>query len=341
MQHVLLISDAETTCGVEEFARQTARHLGPRGGAVPLGGTFGLADDVIINLPIVAWKKRLLAPVTAAARARLAGKAVTLVLHEWADLALARRISYLPLLPLATRIFFSSPEVMAQFDATPVSRVVTKARDIIAIPPNFTVPEWTRSTSLSLELATARADGTFVLAQFGSIYPRKDPLQLLEAGAELMRRGSDMRIVFIGSFVDPAGEAAFNEEVARLGLSGRVEITGYVRSAEELYGLFSEADAFLYPLTEGMTSRRASVQAAALSGRPVIVTAPQRADSLAHHGLLKALVANGIIQFVPRTASAATMADAVLATRGLPPRPLAVSREIDAVWRDVVAALDA
>ena len=343
MNHLILISEATATCGVEEFARQTALHLGDRATTVPLGASLPEADDLVINLPIVAWKKRLLAPITAAAEARLAGNQVTIILHEWADLALARRISYLPLLPSATRIFFSSPEVMAQFDATPLARVVTKRRSVIPIPPNFVVPDWIQSSALSDSLAVDRAAGRFRLGQFGSIYPKKDPLVLLEVAAELVRRGVDPRVAFIGSFVKDMGniEGDFWAEVDRLGLTGRVEVTGYVQSAAELYGIFAEIDAFLYPLSEGLTSRRASVQAAALSGRPVVVSAPARADSLRHHKLLNALIAAGTLQLVPRTADIAVLADAVLATRGLPGRPLAASREIDAVWDDLLAALDA
>ena len=339
MRHLMLISDAESTCGVEEFARQTAARVGAA--TAPLGAPLDGTDDLVINLPIVAWKKRLLAPVAAAFRARMSGKAVTVILHEWADLALARRIAYLPLLPLATRLLFSSPEVRAQFEATPLSRIVTKARRVIPIPPNFAVPDWVATSPLSESLAADRASGRLVLGQFGSIYPRKDPALLLEVAAELVRRGNDPRVVFIGSFVGEAVEEEFWDEVAQLGLAGRVEVTGYVKSAAELYGLFAQIDVFLYPLSEGMTSRRASVQAAALSGRPVIVTAPARPDSLAHHGLLKALVAAGVIQFVPRGADASGLADAVLAARHMPVKPVAVTREIDGVWRDVAAALDA
>jgi glycosyltransferase involved in cell wall biosynthesis len=339
VRHAFLISDATATCGVEEFARQSALRM--KAAAIPLGSALGDVDDVVINLPIVAWKRRLFAPIAAATRARTSGKSVTLVLHEWADLALARRISYLPLLPLASRIFFSSPEVMAQFDATPVSRVVTKDRNVIAIPPNFTVPEWPRSSKLSESMAADRKRGKFVLAQFGSIYPKKDPFQFLGAVAEFVGRGTDVRAMFIGSFVGAEVEADFSREVERLGLKDRVEVTGYIKSAEELYGVFAEVDAFLYPLSEGLTSRRASVQAAALSGKPVIVTAPARADSLSHHSLLKALTASGGIQFVPRGADAGTLTDAVLASRGLPLRPLAAAHEIDAVWQDVIGAFGA
>ena len=339
-RHAVLISDAEETCGVDEFARQTARRLRDAQ-TVVLGAPAGAFDELVVNLPVVAWKRRLVAPIVAAARARLAGKAVTIVLHEWADLALARRISYLPLLPLATRLLFSSPEVMAQFAATPLSRAVTKHRAIVAIPPNLTVPEQPRATPASQALAAARAAGSLVLAQFGSIYLNKDPLLLLQVGAELVRRGIDLRIVFIGSFVGGGVQEAFEAEVARLDLAGRVDVTGYVASADALYGLFAQADMFLYPLSEGLTSRRGSVQAAALSGRPVIVTAPARADSLAHHGLLQALIAAGAIQFVPLGADTATLADAVLATRGLPVRSVAAAREIDALWAGIVRAFDA
>ncbi len=341
MRHTVLISNASATCGVEEFARQIARRLSDGSRAVPLGDALGPADDVVVNLPVVAWKKRLVAPIAAALDARRRGQGVTIVLHEWADLALARRISYLPLLPLATRIFFSSPEVQAQFEATPLSRVVTKDRAVIAIPPNLSVPQQTQETPISRALADKRSAGTFVLAQFGSIYLNKDPLQLLQVGAELVSRGVDIRIVFIGSFVGDGVEAEFMAEVERLKLVGRVEVTGYVHSSEELYGIFAQVDAFLYPLTEGMTSRRSSVQAAALSGRPVIVTAPARADSLAHHRLLQSLIAAGAIQFVPLRATTSAMADAALATRGLPVRQVDAAREIDGVWREVARAFDA
>ena len=339
MRHLFLVSDATATCGVEEFARQTALHMSAP--AVPLGRSAAASDDLVINLPVVAWKRRLLAPVAAVARARLAGQNVTLVLHEWADLALARRVSYLPLLPLATRIFFSSPEVMGQFDATPVSRVVTKQRRVIPIPPNFTVPEWTQDSPLSASLAADRGRGRFVLAQFGSIYPKKDPFLVLETAAELVRRGTNVRMVFIGSFVGADIEGNFWGEVDRLGLKGSVEVTGYIQSAAELYGVLQEVDAFVYPLSEGLTSRRASVQAAALSGRPVVVSAPARADSLAHHRLLQSLIAAGTVQLVPRGAAPSTFADAVLATRGLPVSQLAAKREIDAIWHDVAGAFDA
>jgi len=340
MRHLVLVSEAEATCGVEEFARQMAR----RADAVarPLGSALDGAEDVVLNLPLSAWKKRLVAPVVAAARARLASRQVTIVLHEWADLKLARRLSYLPLLPLATRLLFSSPEIRAQFEATPVSRVVTRARGVMPIPPNFSVPDWTQGSGLTDRLAAERAAGRLVVAQFGSIYLRKDPLAFLAVIAELVARGIDVHAVMIGGFVRDSGdvEGAFNAELVRLGLASRVTVTGYVRGAPELYGLFAQVDAFLYPLGEGLTSRRGSVLAAALSGRPVVVSAPARADAFAHHALFRTLVARGVLQLVPREAGVGALADAVLATRGVSARPLDATREVEAVWADAIAALE-
>ena len=349
-RHLILISDAEKTCGVEEFARQTALHLGDDGATHVLDAdmpnltrALAGAGDVVLNLPVVAWKKKLIAPILASAHARMGKREVTIILHEWADLALARRISYLPLLPLATRILFSAPEVRAQFEATPVSRIVTKNRAVVPIPPNFVLPQQTHATPLAESLAASRTRGQFVLAQFGSIYPKKDPMVLLEVAAELLRRQVDLRVVFIGSFVKDAGsvEADFWAKVTELGLFGRVDVSGYVASAEDLYGVFAEVNAFLYPLSEGLTSRRASVLAAALSGRPVVVSAPALPESLAHHRLFRSLLAEGTIQLVPRQASAAVLADAVLATRRVNSQPIAATEEIDAVWGDLIGVLGA
>ncbi len=159
--------------------------------------------------------------------------------------------------------------------------------------------------------------------------------------AHKLRQGVDLRTVFIGSFIGEAVETEFWSRVDELGLRGRVEVTGYVQSAAELYGIFAEVDAFLYPLAEGLTSRRASVLAAALSGKPVIVSAPQRSDSLAHHRLFRSLLAAGTIRFVPRDARPTDLADAVLATRSVAPARLVAATEVEAIWDDVVAALDA
>ena len=102
-------------------------------------------------------------------------------------------------------------------------------------------------------------------AQFGSIYPRKDPFLVLETAAELVRRGVDLRVVFIGSFVGDTVEADFWAEADRLGLRDRVEVTGYIQSAAVLYGVFAEVDAFALS-----TERRAHVTSRQRPGRGTV-----------------------------------------------------------------------
>ena len=340
-RHLFLVSDAARPCGVEHFARLAAEHMGAEAETRPLGDDWPPGDDVVLNLPMLAWKRRLLSPVLAALRARLAGRDVTLMLHEWADLALARRLSYLPLLPLATRLLFSSPEVRAQYEATPVSAATTARRGVVPIPPNFIVPRWTQPSPTSERLAVERGKGRLVVAQFGSIYPRKDPLAVLDVIAVLAARDVDVHFVFIGAFVDASVEARVTARVAELGLGERVSVTGHVESAAELYGIFAEVEVFLYALSEGLTSRRGSVLASAMSGRPVVVGAPRRPDSLAHHKLFHALLGNGSLHLVPPDSGAAALADAVQAARGVSPVPIDTAQLIDRVWRDVVAAFDA
>ncbi|MEP7240341.1 MAG: glycosyltransferase [Devosia sp.] len=339
--HLVLISKAQQTCGVEAFARLMAAQLGGDATTAVLGEPLPDAADTIINLPVVAWKRKLLAPILAAFGARLRRRDVTIVLHEWADLALARRISYLPLLPLATRVLFSSPEVMAQFAATPMTAVVTRRRAVLPIPPNLALPETALQSPLATSLAAGRAAGQLVLGQFGSIYPKKDPLALLEVAADLARRSIDVRLVFAGGFVGEGVEAEFRRHVERLSLGARVTVTGYIETAAELHGVLQQMDVLVYPLAEGLTSRRGSILAAALSGRPVVVTAPERPDSLDHHRLFQTLLGAGAIQLAPHGATPVQLADAVLAVRGAIPRAVDVEAEIVGLWADVTAMIEA
>src|SRR3979411_517729 len=54
------------------------------------------ARNVICNFPIVAWKRVIFRPLLALVIARLRGRRVILILHEWAGLHWARRGTYPP-----------------------------------------------------------------------------------------------------------------------------------------------------------------------------------------------------------------------------------------------------
>ena len=77
-----------------------------------------------------------------------------------------------------------------------------------------------------------------------------------------------------------------------------------------MFGLFSEIDAFCYPLEEGLTARRSSILACVQSGRPVIVTGPAETDEFDHHPRFKELIDRGAIVLVPRGSDDELYADA-------------------------------
>ena len=103
-------------CGVGQFTRrlaETIEKLSP-GSTTTLtltrdDGTLAgdLARDrhprenIVCNFPIVAWKRVILLPLLALAMARLRGRRVILIQHEWAGLHRLRRITYMPALLLA------------------------------------------------------------------------------------------------------------------------------------------------------------------------------------------------------------------------------------------------
>lgn len=343
---IVAISDAPTTCGVEAFARLSAWAAGEeartavlRRGLSPIAADIGAHDALVLNLPVVAWKSMLAEPILAAARARARGARVTLVLHEWADLNWKRRVSYLPLLPLATGIVFSAPEIERQFRASHAAMLATTTMALAPVPPNLFRPPEIRESALSTRLAAERAKGRFVLGQFGSIYPKKQSTIVLDVAAELIARGEDVFVAFIGSFIkgEEALREAFHRRVADLGLTDRVAISGYVETDAEVFGLFDQIDAFLYAFSEGLTSRRGSVLAAAMSGKPVIVNAPREPGGFDHHPTYRRLLEAGAVRLAPTEADARVLADAVVQARAVPPKPVAVEKS--AVWTDVVEVI--
>ena len=121
-----------------------------------------------------------------------------------------------------------------------------------------------------------------MIGHFGSIYPGKQPNALLEIGAILKQRGLKPLLVYIGSFIRGVDkvEEEFHARAAELGIADDVIVSGFVASDHEVFGLFSEIDAFCYPLDEGLTARRSSILTCVQSGRPLIVTGPAAAGGI-------------------------------------------------------------
>ena len=87
---------------------------------------------------------------------------------------------------------------------------------------------------------------------------------------------------------------------------------GFVASDHEVFGLFSEVDAFCYPLDEGLTARRSSVLTCVQSGKPLIVTGPALAEEFDHHPRFKELIDRGAIVLVARGSDNEAYADRIV-----------------------------
>ncbi len=301
----------------------------------------GDAEAVVCNFPIVAWKRVILTPLAALTIARLRGRRVVLIQHEWGGLHGLRRLTYIPALLLANTIVMFSPLVRRELMNAPVAGWFARKCVLAPLPPNIAAPAVGADSALRGRLAAARVEGRLVVGHFGSIYPGKQPEAVLEIAALLKQRGLRPLVVYIGSFIRALDdvEADFKRRIAELGLDEDVIVTGFVASDAEVFGLFREVDAFCYVLDEGITARRSSILTVVQSARPVVVTDAVAPDEFDHHPRFKALIDNGTIVRVPRGADNERYADAIVAAAGR--TTTATPFDFRGWWGDVARAVRA
>ncbi|HYC25372.1 MAG TPA: glycosyltransferase, partial [Roseiarcus sp.] len=291
------MSRAATPCGVEMFARGAVRCSKPNGLDAttftlegrfseigPLWTALTRSDALIVNLPMVAWKRTFLAPALALFLARMRGVRAIVVLHEWGDLNWRRRFVLAFGLVFAQTILFSSPHVRSQFARGLLGRAPF-ATGLAPIPANIARPPRPIRTALCERLASEKARGKLIIGHFGSIYPKKQSTFVLDVVAELRRMRRDVFVVFVGGFVRDGGdvETKFQARASALSLKDDVLVTGYIHTDAEIYAIFELVDVFVYCFAEGLTSRRGSILACLQSGRPLVVNGPRHPGEFDHH----------------------------------------------------------
>ncbi len=350
---LFLVSPSTTPCGVEMFARRLARtwtDIGLVEESVVIRGdvhdifavwsALDRADAVVMNFPIVAWKRVLLTPLLAFAAALARGKRTILVAHEWGDLDWRRRLVLMVYALFARRIIFSSPMVRAQYFSSGFARMIRRPTSVIPIPPNIERGRHLTASEIAEQIRSRRKD-KIVIGHFGSIYPKKQSDFVLSVAAELKRMGLDVLVVFVGAFIKglDSVEEDFNRQLDLLKLRNDVIVTGYVERPEEIFTLFEEVDCFVYRFAEGLSSRRSSVLACLQTGKPVLVNAPAGVDEFDHHRMFSFALDNDILRLLPISADAKTYATA-LATSAPGGETQAIEM-YDASWRDAAHALEA
>ena len=354
-QALFLGAGPQMQCGVGQFTRllyETIEKLDPgscttltltrsEGSVAGIWRAIGSTRSVVCNFPIVAWKRVIFRPLLALAIARLRRRRVILIQHEWASLHWLRRITYLPALLLANTIVMFSPVVRRELANDPVIGWAAQKCVLAPLPPNIEAPAGITNSKLRQQLAAAREGGRLVIGHFGSIYPGKQPNALLDICAILRERGLRPLAVYIGSFIKGVDtvEEDFYARASELGISEDVVVSGYVASDQEVFGLFSEVDAFCYPLEEGLTARRSSILTSVQSDRPVIVTGPAEANEFDHHPRFKELIDRGAIVLVARGSNDEAYADRVVSSLGSP--SARTPFDFDGWWQDVARSIRA
>src|SRR6204780_5568649 len=106
---LLLGAGPQMLCGVGQFTRllhENIEKLDPgssttltltrsEGSVAEIWRAVGSARNVVGNFPIVAWKRVMFRPLLAMAMARLRGRRIILIQHEWAGLHWLRRVTYI------------------------------------------------------------------------------------------------------------------------------------------------------------------------------------------------------------------------------------------------------
>jgi len=342
-------------CGVGQFTRllhEAVEEFDPgssttltltqsEGSLAEIWRAVGSAQNVVCNFPLVAWKRVMFRPLAALLFARLRGRHVILIQHEWAGLHWLRRITYLPALLLADTIVMFSPLVRRELAADRLVGWTARKCVLAPLPPNIEAPAGIADSRLRQRLAAAREEGRLIIGHFGSIYPGKQPTALLQIGAILAERGLKPLIVYVGSFIYGVDdvEQEFYARAAELGIIDDVIVSGYIPSDHEVFGLFSQIDAFCYVLDEGLTARRSSILACAQSVRPVIVTGPAEPDEFDHHPRFKELIDRGAIVLVAHGSEDEVYADRIASALKWP--SVQAPFDFDGWWLDIALAVRA
>jgi len=118
-----------------------------------------------------------------------------------------------------------------------------------------------------------------VLAYFGFLNATKGGDTLIDALAELVRRGRSVKLLMIGGKVgasDPTNQQFAQQveaHIQREGLASHVIWTGHLPQ-EQVSAAFAASDMAVLPYSDGVSFRRGSLMAALAHGVPVITTVP-------------------------------------------------------------------
>jgi len=354
---LFLLTPSKEECGVESFARLLVGALQndyPDDGYAVLALSsrwrdlpavfrkIAAADQIVFNVPLVAWKRLLLLPLVVLVFACMVRCRVNVFMHEWTALHGLRRLALAPFLLLSRTIMVVSPFIAGEIAGAPWLMGAARKCRLVPNAPTIRRPGEPRVTERVLRVREAAKSCDVVIGYFGAIYKGKAATALLDVCENLRRSGVRALIVFVGSFPKSLDgyEQQFWSKVAEYGIADQIIVTGYIADEAELYTLFEEVGSFLFLFPEGLTARRSSVIHTLQSDWPVVVTAPRSMAEFAHHAGFTRLIEAGVLSFIPDGADQSAIADHLLAVAKQGKRP-ASAIEWDTWWRATTAATHA
>lgn len=192
----------------------------------------------------------------------------------------------LALMSMSDLLIVTNPDHLETLQARS-PRVARRAR-MIPVGPNVS-PEVDGGMSREDARRRLGVGGRFIAIFFGFVHPVKGLETLLQAmrGARAVHASLTLWITGgVRSLALPAGEAdryeaRLRQMVAELGLSGAVEVTGYLPDADVSCRLRA-ADLAVLPFNHGVTLKSGSLVTCLSYGLPVLATAGGRLGPLRH-----------------------------------------------------------
>lgn len=327
------MSGRKVTCGVTDYVESLGEALHERQDVVfditrlepssPLAfvgalvGHLRAGGIVQFNLPIEGWGNSLL-PGVALFLARLLtrrGK-IVLTVHEWKSLNRLRFLSQLPDLWAADKVVLVSREQWEAFreSKSPPKRLRESAA-LIPIGANI------KGEAFTLPARPATHEGP-IIGYFGVLYASKQPELMLRTLAALKAREPNASLIICGDFLPdkPQDRTAFFALAEELGITSNIDFRGRIDASGDVLAALAEADAHLLLFSDGASARRSSLLTCLQLDRPVVTTAPLRADEFADWPDIGRQIAEGSIATVAVDADPQDIAEVLVTTLGARPR---------------------
>lgn len=210
---------------------------------------------------------------------------IVTTMHEWANMHPLMRRAMVPLVAASKHLIFVSKIEQKRYLSSNVNKLLHKTSSYIPIGSNLEEPVLDANDLLEFRQTRILENGRWnrVVTHFGFIYESKQPEKMLEALQVAIQTQPRTKLLLVGDFFAHRMDrkTAFVEQIAAMGLTDNVEITGFIEDENEAARLLAASDGVLALYNDGLRFCRGSFWYTTQLGVPIITTAPQDVDEFA------------------------------------------------------------